>query len=73
MGDLPAWVTEVNVTGGGFLSTASQRDAVTGLTRALMDTGYTRVDWYAWTDLVPSDQIHLAAGTPAAEALGPLV
>ncbi len=63
------WATEVNVHGGSDLSRWRQESAVLDLTESAEAAGFSRVYWYAWTDLGPEDLIQLAPGTPGAGAL----
>ena len=66
------WISELNVRRGGSLSPEGQASAVTALTDAAREGGASRVTWYAWADLSPSDLMPLRPGTPAAQAIAAL-
>jgi len=68
-GDLPVWVTEVNVLNGASMAADHQAEAVDDIGMHLRNAGIDHVYWYAWTQLGPQDLMPLGPGTPAALAL----
>jgi len=66
------WMTEMNIADGSTLTKPQQRAAVDLLTRQVLNAGFPRAYWYAWTTLGPDNLMQLFPGTPAGTALGDL-
>lgn len=72
LGNVPRWLTEVNVVNGTRMSSAAQRQAVNDISRAASEAGFSRTYWYSWTSERHTDLMPLDHGTPAAAALAQL-
>lgn len=72
LGDLPRWLTEVNVVNGTNLPPDAQAKAVIDISEAASAAGFARTYWYSWTSERHTDLIPLDTGTPAAVALAQL-
>lgn len=68
-GSVPAWITEVNIRDGARLPAADQQAAVKDLGRQLLDAGFDRAYWYAWTDLGTDEMVQFQPGSGGSQAL----
>ena len=66
LGAHPRWITEANVRNGAGMTGPQQRRAIDTLTEDARQRGFSRLYWYAWTDLGPPDLIPFVPGSPAA-------
>jgi hypothetical protein len=67
--DLPKWITEVNIRSGSAMASADQKQAVATLAQQMLDNGFERAYWYAWTDLGSLDLIQFQPFTPGSVGL----
>jgi hypothetical protein len=68
-GQVPRWITEINVREGSNLPSQLQAQAVTDLTAAAQAAGFQRLYWYAWTDLGAEDFIPFQPGSTGEDAI----
>jgi hypothetical protein len=68
-GDVPRWITEVNIRSGSAMLSGDQKEAVQALAEQMIGNGYERAYWYAWTDLGSLDLIQFQPFTPGSVSL----